>query len=493
MPSINVPDEIENTSFGYAYEAGAKAGTEKGPFIRWWPDLQMTNVLKMTGYEEHSDVPGVRLRRHSLITSETGWFKSSSTRFFLEHGIGCVPVDEVIHDDGVPMSPTMFKASGLSSYEALVGSASNDGQLLRPKFAATDYVYSSELMTFLGGDSSRQQETVDRLCQLLEEGHITRRLVKFRNVELSDSDELWLENNGVEFDQEDGTMKYDAHCSLIGCTRPLDAEVEETLERSGLRSRFFHSPWPAEDEGVRAIEKMGGPQYRPEDMIKLRDFNAKLFHTEFEEMPHPPQDAFHEVYEVYRGYVEELVQEAGEKAAHVIDGRDFMTVKQFLTGAAVERTVRKLPEEAFGTGNIIQEIQYLDHDVEVAKYFAKLYGQTKFDLLTGDFQVDELERQDLHNLRTLIGSWNDHDKPMPTEWMRDTAAQELITMQGTTMSNKKTFYNFLNRCLNRGWMTRIEKGRYMITERGHNMAGELNQQAVADVSNINDDPGTVAL
>lgn len=491
MTHYEVPNSIEGTSFGDAYEAGAKAGTEIGPFVRWWPDLQMTNVLKMTGFEEHTDVPGVRLRRHGLITADTGWFKSSSTKFYLEHGIGCRPVKDVIHEDGVPQSPTMFKASGLSSYEALVGSASSDGQLLRPLFAATDYVFSSELMTFLGADSNQQQETVDNLCRLLEEGNITRRLVKFRNVDLTDSDEQWLENNGVEFSQADGVMEYDAHCSLIGCTRPLDEDVEEVLEDSGLRSRFYHSPWPGEDEGVQAIKDMGGPRYNIEDMMKIRDFNRKMFLVEFSEMPHPPQGMFHEVFDVYEQCVEELVEDAGLKASHVFDGRDFMTIKQFLTGAAVERIVRKIPDDG-AMGTTIHEIQYLDEDAQIAKYFAKQYGITKFDILSKDIRVTKMEQQDLHNLTSLHQAW-DSDEPMPTDWLVENSVGTLITLHGRPMQSRKSFYNLLNRCMDRGWVTRVEHGKYIVTERGKTMIEEVKKSNIDAATKFDDRGGTRAL
>ena len=471
LDQSNVPEEIQGTTFGRAWLAGAREVTKGGPLRLWYPDLEMTHMLQSMGKREYDDKEGLRARRHLILHATRGWYKSSGAKIFLSKGIDAKDLTEgdKVANQGGTRPPTQYKMTGKgTSWPKLLGSIDETGEIMPPLIAKTDYLFSSELMSAMRANFTGAKETGEIFNEILEEGHVSRSLVKFGNVEDSEKAQAELDDFGVTFDPENKIVKYDVETALIGCTRPIEGDFMEAIKQSGLWDRMYVSAWNATDTQVdeawyaeRVVDE--------ENMESIARHNHDAWHLQLDYLNSPPFDMVQDLLDYGRKFFRQIEKQMGKRADRVRSGRDQGIIHQLLTGAAWERTVRDWDRTE--DGMTVPELEYKEEDKETAMYFWRQQVRQRYENEMQD--IDESE--DLKWLKRIaMGVHILHDVPINTQeclevTFRGSDLANLAKEDGRLGCSRRTMYRAISdHGLEKGWLERAadkDADAYQLTER----------------------------
>lgn len=340
------------------------ANLYQSPGRAYGPGMAIAQALRCTKRSHYDDLPQVRTRRHPVLYGPRGSVKSSISRFFLFDLIGGV---DMMDPNAVvkrgEWRPTILNVSSGSSWERLRGSISNDGQVIPPVLHSVDWIYASELMSFLGHTPSDRSKRIENLNEAQEEGRMSVFLVKAFNVPFERRKEVADEipdSAGYHYDPVHGYLHYDARFSMLSCSRILPEKLKDEMESSGYWSRQSIEFWdPTNAVAVDYANKKFGVA-TPENITLCRQKWLDLWNTKFLQVNAPPMAMKDELIHWFNAQLLLISEEKGQSFQDLFSARDDTDIMQLLTAAAIERiSAARKP----GDRSDVEAIDYTQADV----------------------------------------------------------------------------------------------------------------------------------
>lgn len=451
MPTSNIFFDVE--------EAGAFEYHEAGRF--WYPHLEISYLLACLKRGAWDNNPRARSRRHELLYGDRGIWKTSIAKAMLyTYGNGNDLVNTSFSDRVTrEQRPVILNLGGGGiSWERARGSSTPKGDILEPYLPITNFMFSGELLKWLGSQKNVQDERVNTLNEIMEEGTVTVALVKMGGnsaAKLAQVAERMSAIN-VRFNPEMGLMQYDVNLSLIACSRFFNEDEQHRFATSGFLSRFHIAHWnPTDDEFRGAWRKMPGDGTAPNADI-IKEFNARAWATTFGNVPYPDRHLMMRVQASYDRIYTKIESEFKVSALQVRSMRDIVDMAQLITARAISRTIeQKIKDD---DGYLVPSLSYEESDAAWAARYVETQMKAKYDEWLARANVDTSENED----RALIFSF-----VKSQEGAGAFEANEFVSWAGKDavpkMSRAKAFGK-LKVMKERGWLITTKPGSYLISE-----------------------------
>lgn len=422
----------------------------------WYPELEICFLLRCLRRLGYDDAPTIRLRRNVNIIGRAGTGKSHNTLFFIREAMGAVDyADEDVASFGRPRYIAVD--GGGVSWEKMRGGAV-EGRLVMPKLHEVDFLYASELFSFLGS-GERLQARMDTINAAIEEGNITVDQMGLMTA-ADDEKQLFAEKvhlsrsrgHEISYNARQGTIRFKMAASFICCTRPFDDRQLKLLTPSGFRSRFVEAVWAPTKDQLRAF--LDGARFRgfsKERLRSIRDYNDYAWACTFKRVDVPPQAMLeslgHHFYSQYR----EISEETDIDIAEIIGERDNMDTLQLLTAFAVARILRDRRNRDIPPGPI-ERVDYTEADMESVKRFRQPRIEERRAAAMSKSTADSLRDQVTEKFTAFLRSrpdWSEgvwlgscgFERARLVEHLRDSGVR--IAGGKTVLGNRQTAYNHI--------------------------------------------------
>lgn len=434
----------------------------------WMPELEVAYLLSTLGgpgnprpYYDNS--VGARLRRHVLMVAPRGWLKGTVSKRFI-HGLtpakDVIDLDESLNRD----TPFVLNLSGQGiSWPAMRGSVTRNGNVLTPLMALTDIYWAEELLSFLGSKVSQNDSKMEVMNEVLETGTVTISLVKMKDTKreaILKARQDW-EDMGikVKYNRASNMMQYKASGFFIGCTRPIEDDLWQKFEDSGLLSRMSIVRWDVSSEEALALPKSPlGPENNPASAKyadQLLALNKKAWGVQWGKVPYPPQDYVEHVYKDILSLVEDMVDQFGIDAREIVSARIIPDIAQVITAFAVARTLEG--RDTTNDGWYIKELEYVLQDRDKARDYMEGRRKQLWDEWMEEAKLDPMKSK-LN--ATIHGFGRNLDPRDPTF-----SGREWVYFVETEHSKSQgTAYNWLSKMRELGWVRQIKQNLYTITD-----------------------------
>lgn len=446
MPTSNIFFDVE--------EAGAFEYHEAGRF--WYPHLEVAYLLGCLRRPTWSDNVRARLRRHELLYGDRGIWKTSIAKAMLKtYGNSNDLVNVSTQDEARLERPVMMDLGGGGiSWERARGSSTQKGDILEPYLPIVNWMFSGELLKWLGSQKSTQDERVNTLNEIMEEGTVTVALVKMGGnsaAKLAAVAER-LQAMNVRFNPDLGLMQYDVNLAFVACSRYFSEDEQQRFASSGFLSRFHIAHWnPTEDEFRGAWRKMPGDGAAPNAEV-IKEFNTKAWRMQVPDVPYPPRALMLQVQAAYDRVYTKIEQEFKVPAMQVRSMRDTVDMAQLITAKAFARTVQNTD------GYLVPVLQYEEEDAKWAARYVEVQMKAKYDEWLARANTDTSEVEDRAIIFTFLKHM-DYAEAFETKEFGEWATKHAIPKM-----SRATAFRKLKLMKERGWILSQKPGLYLVSE-----------------------------
>ncbi|MCW3999515.1 MAG: hypothetical protein NWE93_04695 [Candidatus Bathyarchaeota archaeon] len=334
---ITMASDVSQNPLDIAQEHGRKIAGEIG--AETFMELELS--FATTRLPRFSNNPTIRTNQHVLLYRDQGYLKSTSIDEFIK----CIPESYKIEN-----------VSGCST-EVLFGSISNDGtHITPPLFVDTDIAKIDELTSFLGS-STQMRDKVNVLNTIMENGQVSRHLIKLSQEEFPAKKISALREQGILYDPCKGELSFCSRATFWAATRPIDNRTYTYLKASGHLYRYHVVQNEISDEQAKSI-LMEDTKLDLELRQKLKHTNIELSKVSVKTLNTPSKSTQQTIIESLSDLIKDEFKVEKKRFADIINVR---TWGDILREMAAHAFIRNAVENNFSN---LEKVEYTAEDEE---------------------------------------------------------------------------------------------------------------------------------
>ncbi len=333
------------------------------------PELQMSYSLAALQRPNYDDTPRARLRRHTLLYWEAGFFKTSLITEFMEK---LTPAWDVAREPNfIAERCSYLNFSSDITVERARGGAEGK-TLILPIINRPHFLCAGELLRTIGTSRDERERNVHFLNEVLEEGIGRVALVKMTNTEPTEEQEAEMNLRGIVLNKDEALMTYPVKGTFLGASHILPDSTMHQLRESGFLSRQHVVRWKHSEPTFREQWDWTPPPCPEAEM--LRRYNSQLWRVQIDKVNYPPIKMIDEAKGVLKE--EYLTLEDLHKLPYtsLMDMRDTTTLASALTASASIQIHHR-----DGASYSHDELHYDSEDLDFAITYARQIARNKLE------------------------------------------------------------------------------------------------------------------